>query len=258
MGYLSEVLDSIDTLTTGFWLIYPQSITLTFGKDQIPEFHDVLQYQSWLENRIRDALSCPSMIRLNNFVQRWSLRVRIEPDCVVCNDDKDQMEYPSTFSDSEPSCRGCFRTAMDYEPLLGGYEQEVSKPLVVEFYDNPKAQGEAVATIGGTATYQADPAVSGNARTLLILSRMTQTYLRSTPNRLINKTYLVDRDYISRVMERRFDIGEWIDEHSYTPHGDLPMRKNWVELRYNKPPGFGYEPAWKTVVHSDSLISLFG
>lgn len=261
--YLREVLDPIATITNGFWLIYPSAITLTFGKDQIPEFYDGIQYRTWLENRIRDALSCPSMVRLNNFVERWSLRVRIEPDCDVCKDDKDRME-----PDDDGSCRGCLRTASDYEPL-GGWENEVTKKLVVEFYDNPQAKGEAVVTMEGNITYPNEKGVSmdglrfgfgqtSGGGSQIHLFRMMQTYLKDTPNRLINKDYRVDRNYISQTMQRRFYMGGWIDEHSYSPKPELPSGRNYVELRYDKPPGFGYEPAWKTVIHSDSLLSLLG
>ena len=144
--YLREVLDPIATITNGFWLIYPRAITLTFGKDQIPEFYDESNTEpGW---RIASETLCPAIDgQTHNFVERWSLRVRIEPDCDVCKDDKDRME-----PDDDGSCRGCFRTASDYEPL-GGWENEVTKPLVVEFYDNPQAKGEAVVTMEGNITY---------------------------------------------------------------------------------------------------------
>lgn len=265
--YLKEVLNPISTITNGFWLIYPQDITLTFGKDQIPEFYDGIQYRTWLENRIRDALSCPSMVRLNNFVRTWTLRVRIEPDCDVCNDDKDRMEP------DDDACRGCFRTASDYEPL-GGWENEVSKPLVVEFYDNPLGDGEAVVVMTGKITYPNEKGVSvdglrfgfgqtsgGECR--ISLSRMDLKAVwildLQSASRLINRSdFLVDRNYINQAMQRRFYMGGWIDEHSYSPRSDLPRGRNYVELRYDKPPGFGYEPEWKAVIHSDSLLSLFG
>ena len=186
-----------------------------------------------------DALSCPSMVRLNNFVERWSLRVRIEPDCDVCKDDKDRME-----PDDDGSCRGCLRTASDYEPL-GGWENEVTKKLVVEFYDNPQAKGEAVVTMEGNITYPNEKGVSmdglrfgfgqtSGGGSQIHLFRMMQTYLKDTPNRLINKDYRVDRNYISQTMQRRFYMGGWIDEHSYSPNRSCVGQES-VELRYDKP-----------------------
>ena len=231
-------LERIPTLHTyESWSIFPTSTQVTFSKDLIPTFEAEGQLEAWIENRIRDLLSCPSMIRLNNMLANWTTSVVIkesEPseEEEVGGYDKTIFYFSVEISNAGTTSNPWHDRQLRMSGSITLNRYDLTSPMQMSLFNS----------------YQVD-----DHRKVLIHN------LVSTPTvKLINSEYMIDNTLIRESMKRRWVSGVWIDECQFEHREDLPRGQPYLELRYNKPTGFGFDPAWVSILHSNSLFSLLG
>jgi len=224
-------LEQIPTTSPyGAWAIFPYRLKVMIAKELIPNFEEGGQLESWLENRIRDLLTCPSMIRLNNMIGDWETTVVINnPESEV-----DEADFVKT----------------------GGYEETIFEFKATMESGVPSTHFY----VSGKITFDRFELTS--PMTMLFTEAHTvdrwAPMMNSVYVKLINSEYFINPAKIEESMSRRWISGVWVDECQFELMEDLPRGQPYLELRYNKPTGFGFDPSWVTVLHSNSLLGLLG
>ena len=237
---LETDLERIPTIhTPDSWSIFPTSMQVTFAKDLIPNFEEEGQLEAWIENRIRDLLSCPSMIRLNNMLANWRTSVVIkEPEP---SDEEEIGGYDKTIflfsvEISSVEANPWHKRQIHMSGKLSLNRYDLTRPMDLSLFN-----GHLGAKISILSAMTSQPPASLNPTV-----------------KLINSEYVINPTLIRESMKRRWVSGVWVDECQFEHREDLPRGQPYLELRYNKPTGYGFDPSWVSILHSNSLFSLLG
>jgi len=235
---LETDLERIPTIhTPDSWSIFPTTMQVTFAKDLIPTFEAEGQLEAWIENRIRDLLSCPSMIRLNNMLANWRTSVVIKES--EPSDEEEMGGYDKTIFDfsveiASVDTNPWHKRQIHMSGKISLNRYDLTRPMELSLFNAHLGASISLAT-----ALISEPPAFGNVK-------------------LINSEYVINPTLIRESMKRRWVSGVWIDECQFEHREDLPRGQPYLELRYNKPTGYGFDPSWVSILHSNSLLSLLG